>query len=59
MSGDSYYYLTKLIVNTFIEEEYSMLNETDINRTTITNFRELSTTDELWQVDHIKNICKK
>lgn len=51
MSGDSYYYLTKLIVNTFIDEEYSMLNDIDIKRTTVTSFRKLSTTDELWQVD--------
>lgn len=43
-SGESYYYLTKVVVDTFEEEKFSNVNDGEMN------FKELTTVEEFWKV---------
>lgn len=50
-AGESYYYLTKIVINTFEEEKFSPVNDEDGTVSGITtNFKDLSTVEELWKV---------
>ncbi|XP_063697771.1 polycystin-2-like protein 1 [Culicoides brevitarsis] len=46
LAGSSYYYLTKVVIDTFEEEKFSV---DDDGSHVVTNFKELATVEELWK----------